>query len=316
MAAQIIYLLGAGASCDTMPLASALGERLEKASEQIRKDGEYAKELLENFDWLAVRAKEHATVDTLARKYWIRNDSDAKRDLLRLKAVLSCFFQYETARFSSDKRHDSFFASILDRSEPGKPSFPGSISILTWNYDLLLEKSYQEFSAAPEDARKRISEKAIHLNGMAAVRFLKPVEREDVIYFPDADTDYLVKLYSRIIKNEYRPEIKFAWENTDILSKASHTTAGTEILVVIGYSFPFFNQDIDKALLKQMEGSLKRIFLQTNGDVVGRERLLNLLQDVQYPDGPVRSRWGEHVEMIDGTDYFYIPNEFIREGSS
>ncbi len=78
MATKITYLLGAGASCDTMPLASALGERLEKASKQIREDiekkhgspdsnypeedkpwtkGNQIKKLLENFEWLAECAK-------------------------------------------------------------------------------------------------------------------------------------------------------------------------------------------------------------------------------------------------------------------
>ncbi len=266
--------------------------------------------------------KKHATVDTLARKFWILNNSVATHDLLRLKAVLVCFFLYETSRFPSDKRYDSFFASILGRSGPGKPLFPESISILSWNYDLLLEKSYYEFSADLEVVQEHITEKVIRLNGIAAARNVTSGAPKKAEYVLDIGINDLIILFSYFFKNKdqreikFRPEIKFAWENSGILKRASTVTTGTEILVVIGYSFPFFNQDIDKALLKQMEHSLKKIYLQTKGDVGGHERLLNLLHDVQYPDGTVRNRWEEHVEMIDGTDYFYIPNEFTGEGSS
>ena len=344
-AMKITYLLGAGASCGSLPLANQLGNSMIEAVTKAQKDierthgtpgqpypeekrpwprGNYAKNFLVSLGWLAEYTQKHANVDTLARKFWIRQDNEAIQSLHRLKAVLSCYFLYEHSQSHSDMRYDSFFASILDRSKAGIPVFPESISIVTWNYDLLLEKSYHEFCTNEEIVWEHITKnnKIVRLNGRAAAA--KPAfsgaqkwpewSYIDLIYNPNVShIEHVIELYDNLSQpsgpTRLIPEIYFAWEINNITERIRDAVLDTEILVVIGYSFPFFNQDIDKLVLEQIGPSLNKIYLQTNGDEGGRERLLNLLSDIQISR---RVEWKNMIEMISGTDYFYIPNEFSR----
>ena len=66
--------------------------------------------------------------------------------------------------------------------------------------------------------------------------------------------------------------MSFAWENENSSSKqtfhekrmsiAKSIAQGTEILVVIGYSFPFFNREIDKEIFKAMKETVVKIYFQ------------------------------------------------------
>jgi hypothetical protein len=66
--------------------------------------------------------------------------------------------------------------------------------------------------------------------------------------------------------------LNFAWENDNNyidkyrghsknLEEAEHIASETEILVVIGYSFPIFNREIDNILFKKMQ-KLKKVYIQ------------------------------------------------------
>jgi len=67
--------------------------------------------------------------------------------------------------------------------------------------------------------------------------------------------------------------ISYAWESefkstrdyhfaNEKLEYARALARGTDILVVIGYSFPFFNRNIDKEIFKEMRTSLNKIYFQ------------------------------------------------------
>ena len=72
--------------------------------------------------------------------------------------------------------------------------------------------------------------------------------------------------------------MSFAWEHQTESPFFNHLKAAvknTEILVVIGYSFPFFNRDIDKLILKEFMGSsLKKVYFQAPDAEDLRERFL------------------------------------------
>ena len=58
--------------------------------------------------------------------------------------------------------------------------------------------------------------------------------------------------------------INFAWDDNccDLYSElAMKESLETEILVIIGYSFPLFNKEIDDKIIKNMK-KLKRIYIQ------------------------------------------------------
>ena len=64
---------------------------------------------------------------------------------------------------------------------------------------------------------------------------------------------------------DYKPHISFAWENPDLNNSfwkyLNDTVSDAEIIVVIGYSFPFFNRDIDRHILSKME-NIRKIYIQ------------------------------------------------------
>lgn len=59
-------------------------------------------------------------------------------------------------------------------------------------------------------------------------------------------------------------EIKFAWEETketkSVRNLARQIIRCSEIVVVIGYSFPIFNREIDIEIFKEFKG--KKIYIQ------------------------------------------------------
>lgn len=58
--------------------------------------------------------------------------------------------------------------------------------------------------------------------------------------------------------------LSFAWEagHSDFLRAVTSDIAETEILVIIGYSFPFFNRGVDRLILGALN-KLKKVYIQS-----------------------------------------------------
>ena len=156
---KITYLLGAGASANAIPTVAELPKRLAEFSDnwqnEIRRLEKEQNEnvntenhkdfeiLFESVKWLQNEIVHHYSVDTFAKKLLIRGDLPS---LKKLKTVLSVFLLFEQARIMPDPRYDVFFSAILniDWFTPG-PILPDNIKIITWNYDLQIEKCYYDF---------------------------------------------------------------------------------------------------------------------------------------------------------------------------
>ena len=77
--------------------------------------------------------------------------------------------------------------------------------------------------------------------------------------------DYcFASLQSSYQNNLRKTTLKFAWENNyaskTLIEEAKQRTIDTEILVVIGYSFPDYNRPVDRALLGNMN-ALKNVYV-------------------------------------------------------
>ena len=99
-----------------------------------------------------------------------------------------------------------------------------------------------------------------------------------------------------------KSDIRYAWEDkTNSLLDNLNDLDIVDIdqLIVIGYSFPYFNKDIDKKILSQMQ-NLKKIFLQFPKGVHDsiRQRIQSFNIDCEIID-------------IDFTDLFYIPDNLF-----
>jgi len=108
------------------------------------------------------------------------------------------------------------------------------------------------------------------------------------------------------------PNICFAWEGLTLrLARIANSPpsfsylqglAEVSIIVVIGYSFPYFNREIDQLIFGRFSNKLRRVYIQyPEGVHVSIEERLKTLLPLGSEDLIVR---------ISGTDLFYIPDEF------
>jgi hypothetical protein len=76
--------------------------------------------------------------------------------------------------------------------------------------------------------------------------------------------------------------ISFAWEEdslkTNIVDAAIAGTKETNILLVIGYSFPFFNREVDRKIIGAMTGLEKVYFQAPDADDL-KERFFAIRDD-------------------------------------
>lgn len=169
---NITYLLGAGASANTIPVVNDLMYRFdeiigflnqyESLNEQayeglplmVKEHRKKIKEIIDDIKWLRGEAGHHQTIDTLAKKFYLIKSDELKR----LKKTLIAYFtleqllsihsgRNENYKFIKGKelRYDSFFAAILNGTSDGNLSVRPNVKILTWNYDQQIELALKTY---------------------------------------------------------------------------------------------------------------------------------------------------------------------------
>jgi hypothetical protein len=319
-----LYLLGAGASSQVLPLASDFASRLGSSVNDLRLAGpkniynepqaspddpiwgNARDKLVEAIDWLAKEASHHFSVDTLAKKLFLRGD---RQNLKKLKAALSAYLVIEQSLQHVDQRYDAFFASILQFDKSQSVRLPQHLRILTWNYDTQLEKAFYGFCEDEDLVIRGITfnDQIYRINGYCGTHPPGHIGKSfRAVWDTNSDTAWEagISLYKEYFLDPSSPEpqINFAWED------ATHNSLKNTIMknmpelsaiVVIGYSFPYFNREVDDLIFKQFF-SIRRIYLQ-------------------YPDGAhasveerVKRLLPPNTEIIriTGTDLFFIPDDF------
>jgi hypothetical protein len=390
MAKKITYLLGAGASANTIPVVAQFHQRMQEISQFLKAclpsmpdimkkpfniDTKYVKTLktiIEDFDWLVDQAGDYFTIDTLAKKYYL---SEENENLIKLKKVLVTYFtleqfilidsrptnNYTFYKNSIDKRYDSFIASVAQKNteittfapiedDRTKIKLNKDLKILSWNYDIQLERSLQrflhkkihflqsEFQIFPNKRSlnetsnilmKRDRFAMIKLNGNAIWdEFANQPTLNNVPTIFDSYTTlkdnkpqlefyldkYQFAFFNPITQQSNEPVeyFNFAWEN-DInfsskfaghsinLEAAELIATETEILVVIGYSFPIFNREIDNNLFKKME-KLEKVYIQDREPERIKSTMQNAFEVLQRKK--IVNSFGNEV-----TSTSLIPNE-------
>lgn len=348
------YLLGAGASIEKLPVVNQMSkalvdiyhflEGLKKEeynfryflSNEYREISESPSTILETLNtdiWkLAGRIQNSASVDTLARKYYLTGE---EHELRKLKAILDTFFCLEQVRKGVDKRYDLFFATILN-GEGGDISLPDNIQILTWNYDFQIElsannffkhrkllnikKELNSFPRTGSDFNSVEGFSIVKLNGSSGTfsNYQDKLRTQDTIplkQFEELKNNKLeMELFIQAILGHYyyltlenhkvSSYISFSWENDKIsekiIQKAFDIAKSTEHLIVIGYSFPTFNRKTDKQLLEMM--NISKIYVQVpEVDFPGvRQRIIALCEGRDIK-----------IEHVEGLNEFYIPFEYV-----
>ncbi len=254
---------------------------------------DHQKHLIEALKWLMRESYNHASIDTYAKKLTITN----KNLLKHLKVVLSCYFILEQAFCSVDKRYDAFFASLLDRNG----SFPDHVRILSWNYDYQFELAFSHYSGSNQlsfnqdklninhtsslPVRRSLNFGIDKLNGTTA---LKVVEEEDYLFISDIIPGNEKYVIEKVVEsyalataiNHGEPLLSFAWESIDRLeNRVNNLIYDTEVLVVIGYSFPFFNREVDRAIIGKMT-DLERVYFQDLNPQLPMQRFKAIRSDL------------------------------------
>jgi hypothetical protein len=305
-----VYLLGAGASYPSLPLARGVSDGMIDWADKVN---EYAKGVSvvqerSNHETLAselrfwgIAASSHYTVDTLAKKLFLQNRRD---DLWRLKAAMSAYFMLQQSLSTIEQRYDSFFAAILER--PGNPpTFPTNVWLFTWNYDRLLERAYHQFCPDVRKVQDQItfSDRVVRLNGLLGRAIDKGTGDEYNLNFstdPGTTFDRVTKEYVELRARE--PIISFAFEQSaSPLESIESLKATVCTLVVIGYSFPFFNRRYDKIILNAFP-TIDRAYLQV------------LPQHAKSVETRIRTlRALPHLELVDDADQFYVPYDTEKD---
>lgn len=356
---NLVYLLGAGASANAIPVVSKFNDRL-KLFIDILSCASFKKKILftnfkltkiynkyvELFENLFPEIENHASIDTLAKKLYLRREL-AKLHVL--KKLISSFLVFEQkikdynpvdeldvkerwekvrdlVMFNNDKRYDVFLASILSEKEL-KILVPKDINVVSWNYDNQIELSYNDFLVEDDEyshhrlncVHKHLHENEnpflIKLNGSASWYHTKKAQYPEEGYHK---YENLNQHLLHIICKEYEEGhhfIKFAWEaddkihksdliQNDSLNQAIECFKNAEILVIIGYSFPTYNRQVDRRLFSALPSNLQTIYVQNpNQDIT--KRVEAILEGNRYS-----SHFEDVVKHIPDKDQFYLPFEY------
>jgi len=321
---SLLYFFGAGASAQALPLASALSSRIGEFAgelEHVNPQGTLAdpgkamlwggsrQRLCEALRWLAEEASRHASVDTFAKKLYFRHDG---ANLKKLKAVLSAYLVIEQSRKPVDKRYDSFLATILEFDSQYHPCLPPDLHIITWNYDTQLEKAFYGFCEDKNHVMESVTfnKRIYRVNGYCGTSqsgHLGQAFQAVLNSKSDMIWEAGITLYEECMHDPSSPEpdIRFAWEEPtqNRLTNSQLNLGEIPAVVIIGYSFPYFNREIDHVLFGQLSDSqVRRIYLQypdgAHSSVEARLRSLLRRKEIDVV----------HIPSSD-TDPFYIPDE-------
>jgi hypothetical protein len=268
------------------------------------------KKILTDLKWLQEQCntEKNFSIDTFARKLDL---SGNKNDYIKLKNILSLYFTLEQRRKLPDVRYDNFWASILKSAT----EFPNNINILSWNYDFQLELTYQDFFGHDSLKASRellnIASQETDLidlpdSGQFGIFKLNGSATFDIKDIANRDTKYLIdkfkssdmaefitqamETYENLCEKSklYINHLSFAWEHKTgnaFYKCLKESVCNTEILVVIGYSFPFFNRDIDKLILNEyMSDTLRKVYFQSPDAEDIRERFLAINDSLPTKD--------------------------------
>ena len=261
-------------------------------------------EVADDIDKLANYSEDFGTIDTYFKKLFLNNEIEETN---RLKNALSYFFYlWQNCNCEIDKeanwkridlRYLSLISNILQVSN-STPTWNSKFKILTWNYDFQIISALKEFSTKQTEEiikdygifplNKLMDNQkygnVVYLNGISATfnyanqidcrfeeNYCTPIENVYEL-FEDLNT-------KENINNSY---INFGWElHSNELSQAAINQAQvimsrTQNLVIVGYSFPYYNHEIDSMLLNSLPRNANIIYQDMNADLDGFKEKFDL----------------------------------------
>jgi len=202
-------------------------------------------------------------------------------------------FDKEKDRFKTiDQRYINLLAICLEKgTDKSAPKLNDNIRFVTWNYDLQLEGAYKLFcdnikwddidknlSFIPNEKNPDKNLSVCHLNGFHGFYKTEKSYNDLLDRTEDLSLDKIIEkidfAYTSVQRGQisFNQYINYAWEKDEKklpspLSKIAREQARkifseTDILVIIGYSFPSFNREIDKDLFDSCKNRIQKIIYQ------------------------------------------------------
>jgi hypothetical protein len=286
----------------------------------------YKESLIEGLAWLSKKSEEFGTVDTFAKFCYLKS----LKDFQKIKLILIfCFIYDQIIKQRFDHRYLVFLTTILQQSD----TFPPEIKILNWNYDFQIQKAVNEFKeegiSIPDNSTiwqsiplvnyyppiglhpvpneiNYASYSLVHLNGIAGYYHQNNSTIINPLYHSFKNTEDLIFGFKKYYDNPHSFNLlsfgfaagykeRYLEKTVEI---AKNIITDSKVLVVIGYSFPYFNREIDRQILDVLKtGGLKTIYYQDpnrNGDFLRNQ--FNLRSDI-------------NIRHVLRTDQFHIPDE-------
>jgi hypothetical protein len=270
--------------------------------------------------------------DTFAKSLY---EQGSHQKLNNLKLLLKAYLLYRQEVCKSDPRYDLLFATLINNG-----ILPNHVNFLSWNYDTQVEKSLTRFAGNSHNGFKQfidlgfkpqnsIKSNLLKLNGSISVRkdYTKNYHCIETVTDDFSETilpicEEIVALYSSEERDYLYPKMYFSWEEKErfeeVLEYSKHVISKTDILIVIGYSFPTLNRKEDMLLLKCLpdhariciqckdESDFKEIKSKISSLVkVSQDDVTASENDEFYREYPFKS-----VEFIPQSREFYVPFEF------
>lgn len=336
---NIVYLFGAGASANCLPTVADMPARMEQMIEFLQDEKDKLslnaeqeslfKTLLDDLKWLMQESKKHATIDTFARKVFITK-GEHSGEYKRLKDALLVYFALEQAKNKFDDRYDTLLATILNKDG----ALPNNIRFISWNYDIQIQLAALQYTQYHSIYNSYFRsnflptyEKLFHMECDTPIKLLKLNGTAGIIsksekapYYLCEDFGYLemgknidtILSYSEDLhlkKTQISNILSYSWENAgseEEYYKVLRSYSDTDVLVVIGYSFPFFNRKIDRIILQSMiNGNLKKIYVQDKSNAENiKQRIYSVIGEDSF-----NKKSNIHIIPISDCDNFYIPYE-------
>lgn len=261
--------------------------------------------------------------DTYAKKLF---ESKQSEKLNQLKFLLRVYLIYRQSVSQRDKRYDLFFATLIENGKLNP-----NVNFLSWNYDTQIEFSITSFGKTNQNETDALSEflsnppyqignndslpRLIKLNGSVSYYFENDTFKSGYISnLPQKNVqESVLKIldeYENFKSGKIKNIIEFSWENSEYRlgynSNLSKILSQTDILIVIGYSFPTLNRKFDKQIFEQLNKPCQ-IYIQglpnKVNDVIERASFLlpkrnNINNPPDYP-----------ITKIMTVEEFYIPFE-------
>jgi len=272
---KITYILGAGASCNALPLNSNLIKQISdfitigKNHPVSEINQIYLKIFEDKFNPIIELASRESSIDTLAK---VKMNSEI---YYSIKNLLWIYFSAVAGRGKLDKRYKNLLIK-LNAGSSKTFRIKENFNFITWNYDLQLEEALAEIENV---SISNIPNKFYSYPGIeftSSNKLIGKINSE----FHSLLRLVIQNFYTNISENRHNiNSISFAFEENNFSKQALYHSkmiaADTTHLVVIGYSFPDFNREIDRHILNKME-KLEYICIQNKE----ANKLLNKIAEI------------------------------------